>query len=66
LSEAYYTSDYDISDFNSAFWGAGLRVAPPGGIMGNRWWNSFEIRYGHYNRTNGMVSHIISLMTKIK
>ena len=66
LSEAYYTSDYDISDFNSAFWGAGLRIAPPGGIMGNRWWNSFEIRYGHYNRTNGMVSHIISLMTKIK
>jgi hypothetical protein len=66
LSEAYYTSDYDISGFNSAFWGAGLRIAPPGGIMGNRWWNSLEIRYGHYNRTNGMVSHIVSLSTKIK
>ncbi|HLO45367.1 MAG TPA: DUF3570 domain-containing protein [Leadbetterella sp.] len=66
LSEQYYTSDYDISDFNSAFWGAGLRIAPPGGILGNRWWNSLEVRYGHYNRTNGMVSHIISLSTKIK
>jgi hypothetical protein len=66
LSEGFYTSDYDISGFNSAFWGAGLRLAPPGGIMGNRWWNSVEIRYGHYNRTNGMVSHIISLSTKIK
>jgi Protein of unknown function (DUF3570) len=66
LSEAYYTSDYDISGFNSAFWGAGLRIAPPGGIMGNRWWNSLEIRYGHYNRTTGMVSHIVSLTTKIK
>jgi hypothetical protein len=66
LSEQYYTSDYDISDFNSAFWGAGLRIAPPGGILGNRWWNSLEIRYGHYNRTNGMVSHIVSLSTKIK
>lgn len=66
LSEAYYTSDYDISDFNSAFWGAGLRIAPPGGILGNKWWNSLEIRYGHYNRTNGMISHILSLTTKIK
>ncbi|MCP9762224.1 DUF3570 domain-containing protein [Lacihabitans soyangensis] len=66
LTEQYYTSDYDISDFNSAFWGAGLRIAPPGGILGNRWWNSLEVRYGHYNRTNGMVSHIISLSTKIK
>ena len=66
LSEQYYTSDYDISDFNSAFWGAGLRIAPPGGILGNRWWNSLEVRYGHYNRTNGMVSHVISLSTKIK
>jgi hypothetical protein len=66
LSEQYYTSDYDISGFNSAFWGAGLRIAPPGGILGNRWWNSLEIRYGHYNRTNGMVSHIVSLSTKIK
>lgn len=66
LTDTYYTSDFDISDFNSAFWGAGLRIAPPGGIMGNRWWNSLEVRYGHYNRTNGMVSHIISLTTKIK
>ncbi len=66
LSEAYYTSDYDISDFNSGFWGAGLRIAPPGGILGNKWWNSLEIRYGHYNRTNGMISHILSLTTKIK
>lgn len=66
LPETYFTSDYDISTFNSAFWGAGLRIAPPGGIMGNRWWNSMEIRYGHYNRSNGMVSNIISLSTKIK
>lgn len=66
LSETYYSSDYDISDFNSAFWGAGVRIAPPGGIFGNRWWNMLEVRYGHYNRTNGMVANSISLSTKIK
>jgi Protein of unknown function (DUF3570) len=64
-SEAYYTSDYDISEFNSGFWGAGLRFSPPGGILGNRWWKSAEIRYGHYNRSDAMVAHIISLTTKI-
>lgn len=66
LSEEYYTSDYDISAFNSAFWGAGIRIAPPGGILGNRWWNTLEVRYGHYNRTNGLVANSISLSTKIK
>ncbi len=65
VTDAFYTSDYDISDFNSGFWGAGVRFSPPGGILGNRWWKSAEIRYGHYNRSDGMVSHIISLTTKI-
>ncbi len=65
LTDAFYTSDYDISDFNSGFWGAGIRFSPPGGILGNRWWKSAEIRYGHYNRSDGMVAHIISLTTKI-
>jgi Protein of unknown function (DUF3570) len=65
IGDAFYTSDYDISDFNSGFWGAGVRFSPPGGILGNRWWKSAELRYGHYNRSDGMVSHIISLTTKI-
>lgn len=64
LTEKYYTSDFDISDFNSAFWGAGIRFAPPGGILGQRFWNSLEIRYGHYNRTNGLVANSLSLATK--
>jgi hypothetical protein len=64
-TETYYTSDFDISGFKSAFWGAGLRISPPGGIFGNRAWKSFELRYGHYNRTDGMVSHILSLTTKL-
>jgi len=66
ITESYYTSDFDISDFRSAFWGAGIRLAPPGGVFGIKHWNMAEIRYGHYNRSNGMVANIITLSAKFK
>ncbi|MFY7908882.1 MAG: DUF3570 domain-containing protein [Emticicia sp.] len=66
LTETYYTSDFDISDFRSAFWGAGVRIAPPDGVLGIKHWNTAELRYGHYNRSNGMVAHIITLSAKFK
>jgi Protein of unknown function (DUF3570) len=66
LSENYYTSDFDISGFNSSFFGAGIRFAPPGGIFGIRSWNTVEIRYGHYNRTNGLAANSISMAMKFK
>lgn len=31
----YYTSNYDLSTFNSNFFGAGIRLTPPKGLMGN-------------------------------
>jgi Protein of unknown function (DUF3570) len=65
-ADTFYTSDYDISTFTSNFYGAGIRFAPPGGIMGNRWWNTVELRYGHYTRSEGMVSNVISFTTKFK
>ena len=65
-SESYYTSDFDISDFRSAFWGAGVRIAPPDGVLGIKHWNTAELRYGHYNRSNGMVANIITLSAKFK
>lgn len=66
LTETYYTSDFDISDFRSAFWGAGIRIAPPDGVLGIKHWNTAELRYGHYNRSNGMVANIITLSAKFK
>ncbi len=65
-SESYYSSDYDISGFKSAFWGAGVRIAPPDGVLGIKHWNTAELRYGHYNRSNGMVANIITLSAKFK
>ncbi len=64
LTSQYYTSDYDISNFNSAFWGAGIRIAPPGGVFGLRFYNALEFRYGHYNRSSGLNANSFSLAMK--
>jgi len=65
-NETYYTSDYDLSTFISEFVGMGVRMAPPGGIAKLVNWNSMELRYGYYHRSNGMVGHSVSLQIKIK
>ena len=65
-ADTYYTSNYDLSKFNSNFFGAGFRIAPPEGIFKIQRLNSLEIRYGHYQRTTGMNSDIISLHVKFK
>lgn len=62
----YYTSDYDVSGFDSHFVGTGLRLAPPGGVLGIKHLNAIELRYGHYYRTTTMVSNIVTLLMKIK
>lgn len=65
-TESFYTSDYDISNFTSQFMGLGLRIATPGGVLGIIPWNSLELRYGYYSRSNGMIGHSISAHIKIK
>jgi len=64
-ADTYYTSNYDLSKFNSHFFGAGVRLAPPQGVFKIQRLNSLEIRYGHYKRTTGMNSDIISLNIKV-
>lgn len=65
-SEEFYTSNYDLSTFNSSFFGAGIKFTPPGGILGIKHFNTLELRYGHYTRTTNMVSNIISINIKYK
>jgi len=64
--EQYYTSNYDYSKFNSNFLGAGIRMAPPKGIFGAAHFSMIELRYGHYTKTNGMQSNIVSMNLKFK
>ena len=65
-TEQYYTSNYDLSTFNSNFFGAGIRLAPPNNILGIKHFNSLEVRYGHYTKNIGMQSDIVSLNIQLK
>jgi hypothetical protein len=65
-ADEFYTSNFDLSKFNSNFFGAGFRIAPPNGVLKLQHLNSFELRYGHYQKTTGMNSNIISINIKFK
>jgi hypothetical protein len=65
-ADQYYTSNYDLSTFNSNFYGAGIRLTPPKGVFALEHFNMLEIRYGHYAKNIGMNSDIISLNMKFK
>ncbi|MFT3680629.1 MAG: DUF3570 domain-containing protein [Ferruginibacter sp.] len=60
--EQFYSSNYDLSAFDSHFFGAGIRFTPAvlKGIT------QAELRYGHYLRSNSLHSDVISLFLKIK
>jgi hypothetical protein len=66
VSDLYYTSNYDLSAFNSNFYGAGFRISPPKGVFGMKHFSMLELRYGHYAKNYGMNANIISLNLKIK
>jgi hypothetical protein len=65
-TEEFYTSDYDLSTLTSNMVGLGIRYAPPGGVMNISKFNAFELRYGHYDRSTGLTSNIITLLAKLK
>ena len=66
VTDQYYTSSYDQSKFTSGFFGAGVRFAPVHGVLGISHLSTLELRYGHYDRSNGLNSDIISLNLKFK
>ncbi|MBF4473465.1 DUF3570 domain-containing protein [Flavobacterium sp. HJJ] len=65
-ADEYYTSNYDLSKFNSGFFGMGVKFTPPEGVFGVKHLNTLELRYGHYTRTTNMVSDIVSLNIKFR
>lgn len=65
-AEEFYTTDDDLSTFNSNFYGAGFRYAPPGGVFNLKYLNDLELRFGSYKRTDGLHSGIITLALKFK
>jgi len=65
-AEEFYTSNYDLSRFNSSFVGMGLKFTPAKGVFGIRHFNTVELRYGHYTKTTQMTSDIFSINIKYK
>jgi hypothetical protein len=64
-TDPYYSSNYALAAFNSSFFGAGIRLAPPKGIF-NTHLATLEIRYGHYTQTTDLISDIVSLSLGFK
>lgn len=71
-TETFYTSDYDLSTFNSSQYGLGFTIAPPLGIFkldtskeGQKIrFKSFDLRYNYYSRSDGLDANILSLSAK--
>jgi len=64
-SERYYSSNYALAAFTSHFFGAGIRLAPPKGVL-NEHLKTLEIRYGHYTQSTDLISDVISLSLQFK
>ena len=64
--DEFYTSNYDLSKFNSSFMGLGFHIAPVKGVLGIQRLTMLEIRYGHYIRSTNLDSDIVSINLKFK
>jgi hypothetical protein len=64
--DEFYTSNYDLSKFNSNFFGAGIRFAPPKGLFGNQRFRMIEFRYGHYTKNINMNADVLSMNLQFK
>ena len=67
LADEFYTSDYDLSQFKSHMIGLGYKVIDSDkGLFNVKRINALELRYGYYNRDNGLKSHIVTLALRFK
>ena len=62
IQQEFYTSDYDLSGFQSFKAGLGLRFAPYRQWGKRLSFNEIELRYAFYSRTDGLSSHMLSLL----
>lgn len=63
----FYTSDYDLSAYDSHQFGVGFRYTKPTGLakLYRFTIKSLDVRYQHYDRSDGLKSDIISTGFKI-
>ena len=64
-SDEFFTSNYALAAFTSHFFGMGIRMAPPNGVL-MKSLSVMEIRYGHYTQSTNLNANIISMSLKFK
>jgi hypothetical protein len=64
-ADEYYTSNYALAAFSGQYFGASIRLAPPGGVLKTHL-SVLEIRYGHYAETTNLISNLIALNLTFK
>ncbi|MDQ6843327.1 MAG: DUF3570 domain-containing protein [Bacteroidota bacterium] len=65
-TDQYYSSNYDLSAFNSQFFGVNLKITPKNGVFNVPFFNTLELRYGHYTQTTGLQADNIGINLKFK
>ncbi|MFZ1807328.1 MAG: DUF3570 domain-containing protein [Cyclobacteriaceae bacterium] len=60
ISQEFFTSDYDLSKFNSSATGLGLRYAPYS-HKGRNTFKALDLRFTHYERSDGMIANTLTL-----
>jgi len=60
-NDIFYTSDFDLSNFQTYNAGIGLKYSPYKYLSRQMIFNSFLIRYNFMYRTNGLSAHIFSI-----
>lgn len=69
ISERYFTSDYDLSKFNTVKLGAGIKFHPYSFITKRRRFDSITLRYNYLTRSTNLNAHMFSMSiqsTRIK
>ncbi|GLU57194.1 DUF3570 domain-containing protein [Dyadobacter frigoris] len=64
ISEKYYTSDYDLSSFQTYKPGINLRFLPSQYLTKRISFDELNLRYTYFHRSNGLNAHIITLALK--
>jgi hypothetical protein len=61
-TETYYTSDHDLSAFNSFKLGVGFRYLPEKKLWKHFFSREINLHYSYYHRTDQLSSHLVSLL----
>jgi hypothetical protein len=65
-SDTYFTSNYNLSAFTSQFYGVNVRITPEKGVFNIPFFNTIDLRYGHYTQTTGLQANNIGINLRFK